>query len=275
LVTFFLAEYSIFYTLLVKEELGMAIINEWPIGLSEADVGLFNVMTKMIWSQEKALLNHPLANFRQYTFIPSTPAGTVVRNLVVEYLNIPCSVPNLDDEVIAKSGGLILPTDRFMSVYDTNPNILSVVEWPAGSGKFFSIKRKEWNPASGRCEMLIRSAEILTGIIYRRVKAQTFSGNTWGVAETTEDVVITVNRSELTYEDELIFAGIVAVGDIMFWALQTSFVLAGPVPFIPSAFDMIRCWNQLGGEEVYRIIGTQLDPDNEFYRILARRFQET
>ena len=258
----------------------MAILPDFPVGLHDPkDVTIFNQELKSIWFQERALLNHPLADFREYIFEDGPALGVQVqKTLVTEILAVPCSVPDLDDEVIVNSGGLILPTDRFLSIYDEQPNILSVVEWPSASGNLFTIKRKEYNPASGRCEMLIRQDNHLTGIVYKHVTGQSFGGSNWLVGETTADIVVTTNRNDLDYEEQLIFAGIASVGDIVFWALKTAFrtdPLNPATQFIPAARDIIVDKDILGNDATYRVVGHRLDPDDDFYRILARRFEES
>lgn len=253
----------------------MALIASFPYGLSvPRDVGIFNQELKALWYQERALLNNPLSNFREYSFTGAGVPMTITKNLVLETLNVPVSVPNLDNEIIANSGGLVLPTDRFMSAYDINPNILAVIEWPAGSGYLFTIKTKEYNPASGRCEMQIRQDNHLKGVIYKRVREQKFGGADWSVNELSEEIVVTVNRNTLTYEEQLNFSGIAAIGDVIFWALTANFVLADGTRFNPSIRDMVIDRDQYGNEEVYRIVGTLLDSKENFTRLLCRRFEE-
>lgn len=255
----------------------MTILADFPQGLRDpADVEIFNKELKSIWHQERALLNNPVCDFRQYTF-GDDGSGNVERTLVAEHKEIECSVPNLDDEQIANSGGLILPTDRFLSVYDTNPNILSVVEWPSESGYLFTIKRKEWNPASGRCEMLIRQGNHLSGIVYKHITGKSFDGN-WVVTETTSDSVITANRSDLDYTEHLIFGGIAASGDIVFWALKSEFRTDPDdedTQFSPSVDDIIVDQDVESKDAAYRVIAYRLDADEDFYRLLARRYEET
>lgn len=253
----------------------MAILGDYPRGIADPQhVRVFNELLKSIWHQECSLLNHPLANFREYTYTGSGTPLNVVKTLVTEYLNIEVSVPNLDDEVVANSGGLVLPTDRFMSAYDTNPSIFAVVEWPAGSGHEFNIRRKEYNAESGRLEMLIRSDNALKGVIYRRVTAQTFDGPSWKATNTNEDIVITVTRNEADMTERLLFAHSLASGDIVYWTLKSALVLGSGVAFVPAVGDSIIDVDVRGRREVYRIVGTLFESGEQFYRLLARRYEE-
>lgn len=251
----------------------MAMIEEYPRGLGDPeDVLVFNELLKSIWHQERALLNHPLADIREYTF--SLSGGSVVRTLAREYLNVEVSVPDLDDEVVANSGGLILPTDRFLSAYDTNPHILSVVEWPSGSGNVFSFRRKEYNPVSGRLETLIRQGNNLYGRVYRRLLTEKLAGSSWKVDRTFSDVLVTANRSDLAMDERMLFVGIADIGDIVYWALKESFKYVASdgllVPFVPAVHDFVIDKNHLGATETYEVKGVQLDQMQGYYRLLCR-----
>lgn len=255
----------------------MALLPNFPKGLGPREVVTFNEELKSIFHQERSLLNDPLVDFHQYAFCREDLGSGNIRprrELVKQYTAIPASVPNLDDEQIANSGGLILPTDRFLSVYDVNPNILSVVTWPSGSGNLFTIKRKEYNPASGRCEMLIRQDNHLKGVVYTRIKAQTFAGPSWQVTDDVEKIVLTVNKSDVDMEAELIFSGIIAVGDVVFWALKEEFKLLDETEFRPTMEDRILDTDHTGADQEFIVVGVRFDPREDFYRLLCRRYGE-
>lgn len=255
------------------------MINDFPKGLDDPrDVRIFNAELKSIWHQERALLNNPLAKFSEYEFVDGPTAGVdVVRNTVIEYEDVAVSVPNLDDEQVVNSGGLILPTDRFLSAYDINPAILSVVEWPQGSGNLFTIRRKEYNPASGRLELLIRQGNHLSGVIYKRVSKVEFSGANWNHIYTMDGIVLTVNKSDLFTEEQLLFASYAVESDIVFWALKSGFRTDRNNPsteFKPSVGDFIVDTDTLGNTVGYRVVSTLLDSRLDFWRLLCRRYTE-
>jgi len=254
----------------------MVMIPVYPVGLDDEDVGVFNEELKSIWQQERALLNYPLANFRFYTY--SLESGAVVTTLTQQFDNVEVSVPDLDDEVLVNSGGLILPTDRFLSAYDVQPHMLSIVEWPSNSGNIFSFRRMEYNPRSGRLETLIRQGNNLSGRIYRRLLSEKPAGSNWKIDRTYKDILITANRSDLFFDDRMLFTGIVEVGDIVFWSLKEAFTYVNndgvAVPFTPSVHDFILDKNHLGRTETYEVTGVQLDQMQGFYRLLCRRVTE-